>query len=113
MIGLCEMENEAYEALILPYVNRVVNEDTNRVSYELKRRFNCYTVDLRESPNDPPTSGFSPRKVFTPEGIFSSARAAADHFGVTKEAIYMRINKARKSKNVDWGYLKRDTNVEK
>ena len=110
MIGLTEMQNEEFEARILPYVNKIVDAETKFVKYEFKRKPKCCKIQLREDPDADKIvhSGAIPRRVLTPEGVFANCAEAADHFGLTKEQIYQKINNARKKRVKEWVLLEHE-----
>jgi len=110
MKDFTDMQNEEFEKLIEPYVNKIVDVETKFVKYEFKRRPNCYKIQLREDPNAEKIihSGAIPRRVQTPDGIFANCAEAAEHFGITKEQVYQKINNARRQKVKLWILLEHD-----
>ena len=110
MIGLTEMQQEEFEKLIEPYVNKIIDEETKFAKYEYKRKPKCCKIQLREDPDADKIvhSGATPRRVLTPDGIFANCAEAADHFRLTKEQVYQKINNARKQRVKAWILLEHE-----
>jgi len=100
------MEQKEFEKAIMPFVNKVVNEENSSVSFTIKKRFRTFLIDrfadksVRTMQNQ--SNGIVSNQIVTPEGTFINVRVAAEHYDVPPSHIYAYIYKSKRKGNKDF-----------
>ena len=91
------MDKELFEAAIAPYVEKIVDPETQLTSYKITTAIRRRTINRHDKEVAP--KGRPPRKeklTVTPAGTFRTAYDASVHYNVTPACIYAWIKKAEK-----------------
>jgi hypothetical protein len=104
-----EMENTEFELLIAPYVKKIVDEESNQVTYEYTKRARRDTISVNGEKYVPPAhqNGAPARRISSPAGIFKNVTETADYYGLTKAEVYAKIHTSSRRKDGQWILLEK------
>ena len=97
------MDKELFEAAIAPYVEKIVDPETQLTSYKVTTAIRRRTINRHDK--EVVAKGRPPRKeklTVTPAGKFNNAYEAAVYYRVTPACIYARIKKAEKQNTKEY-----------